>query len=183
MRITAPASVLATTVIALALAGCSAADAEPAPTVTVTETITASPEPAPAPTADQPLAYGESASVTQAGLTVHGVNLDPAPTAPEPQSPTDKWVSADIEICNESPEGFNFSAATWSLVDSENRSFEQSSLGYNQFPQPDYAFGDEYLAAGDCHRGWLTFVANETSTFVEVEYRNTLGEGASWAIS
>ena len=184
MRSTAPTIGLAAAAL-LALSGC-AGEATPAPTVTVTHTVTASPEPEPEPSTDTstPLAFGETASVTQADLTVHAVNLDPAPEpAPQPQTADDKWVSADLEICNTTSAAFEFSAATWTLVDTENRAFTQSSTGYNQFPQPDYAFGTQSLDAGSCHRGWITFVVNDASTLTAVSYRNSVGASATWAIS
>lgn len=162
---------------AIVLAGCSAVTAKPVPAATKYVTVT----PEPSATEAAPLALGATATLAGVKVTAYSVNTNSVPPpAPQPESPSDKWVSADVEICNTSPSAFTFSSMPWTLVDSEHRAFQQSSVGYSQFPQPAYAWGDTVLNAGQCQRGWITFVVNQSSTLASVQYANSSGGSAVW---
>lgn len=166
----------------LALTGCSGTPT-PAPTVTVTVTVTATPTPVPTPAAapaDTTLTLGTPARVPGGTLTAYAVNADSAPDAPKPLSANDHWASADVEFC---PNAASTVTTTWwRLADANHRDYEASSIGYNQFPSPSYAWGDTPVAAGTCHRGWITFVVADDANLQTVKYTNNRGDAIQWKI-
>lgn len=174
---------------AIALTACSSnlsADSpEPTATVTATETVTATPTPPPAP--EEPLAIGEEAQFQDFSVTMHNIDQDPAPEpGPQPERETDKWVSTDVEYCSHNIDGI-YSSSEWTLRDAENRSFSSSSTGYATFPEPNFSFGDESIAPGECRRGWITFVVNKESELTELKYtgmsfQETEGHAARWSL-
>lgn len=181
--------------VLLALVACSsgAGEASPAPTVTVTatatatatETVTAIPEPPPEP--EEPAAVGETVEFENLSVTLHDIDLDPAPEpGPQPARESDKWVSADVELCSDTLDG-HFSSSQWSLVDTESRNFSSSSTGYSSFPDPSFAFGDEQISPGECRRGWITFVVNRDSILSSMRYdgssfQDPEGPSATWSL-
>lgn len=176
-----------TKLIALVGAGLllSACAGEPAPAVTVETTVTASPEavpsPTPSPTTASPLATGETADFGQFSMTVHGVDLDPAPEpGPQPQRAEDKWASADVEYCTDADT--TVTDYWWRLHAADNRQYSASSTGYETFPEPAYAWGEVPVSAGTCHRGWITFVVGKDAQLTTVGYQNDRGDAARWAI-
>lgn len=172
---------LVAVVAVLFLAGCSAADPAPAPTVTVTHTITETVTPTPAPPVE-PLAIGVLADAGYMTVAVHAVDAASAPDAPAPESANSKWASVDVEVCNTSNGEFSTSSTPWRLVGNENLRFEPASIGYNQFPEPDYTFGEEVLSPGDCRRGWVTFAVTTDATLTGVNYTSSEGFAARWAV-
>lgn len=169
----------------LFLAGCSA-PAEATPTVTVTVTAPAPPAVTPTPTAapsNTPLSLGESRTFQGATVTAYEFKSDSTPEpAPQPQTAGDRWASLDVEVCNTGAMGITVSGAPWALVAADNRTYTESSIGYDQFPQPRFAFGDEAVDPGTCRRGWVTFVVNGDATIKGVRYGNPQGNTARWAV-
>lgn len=163
------------------LSGCAATPA-PAPTVTVTVEAAAEPTPTPTPTPDGPLALGAVNDFLSFTMTVHSVNLDPAPApAPQPESTSDKWVAADVEYC--ATIDSTITSYWWRLSAADSRQYEPSSVGYSAFPEPAYAWGEVPVAAGNCHRGWITFTVNRDASLETVRYANDKGDFAEWAIA
>ncbi|WP_295787534.1 DUF4352 domain-containing protein [uncultured Microbacterium sp.] len=167
----------------LFLAGCSA-PADPAPTVTVTVTATpaaAAPSPTASAAAASALPLGEAKAFPDVTVTAHEFRPDSTPEpAPQPQTAGDRWASLDVEVCNTSSEQFTVSGNPWSLVAADNRTYSESSTGYDQFPQPRFAFGDQAVEAGMCRRGWITFVVNGDATINSIRYANTSGNIVRW---
>ncbi|MEV8252020.1 hypothetical protein AB0O87_13985 [Microbacterium sp. NPDC076768] len=171
--------------IALAGAGLlltSCSTAEPAPTVTVYETVMATPDTPDAPDPQEVLALEAVATFDTFTLVVHAVDLDSAPEpAPQPDRPENKWASADVEFC--ATAGDTAVTSYWWRMDSaDNRRWEPSSTGYSAFPAPAYAWGEQPVAGGTCHRGWITFVVGEDSALETVSYTNDKGDSAKWEI-
>ncbi len=137
------------------------------------------------PLEDDRLALGEVAAVGPSGavtITVHEV-LDPsAEGAPVPESAGTYWVSVDVELCNDMPEGSTFSGEYFKLVDTDNRHYMESQIGYQQFPQPTYALGTPEIGAGECVRVWITYPVNEGAELVSVRYQPRTGGPFVWAI-
>jgi hypothetical protein len=165
------------------LTACTAAPSEPAPTVTVTATttVTATPQAEVAP-ASTTHPVGETVDRSEGWrTTLHGVNLDPAPDGPQPQSPGNKWVSLDVENCAGPSETEAYiNSSPWRIVAADNRQYQASGTGYGTFPTPDYAFGDTPISAGECIRGWITFDVARDATLVSVKYQTTTGEETVW---
>lgn len=166
----------------LLLTGCAGTPA-PAPTVTVTAPAAVEePSPSPTPSEDAPLVLGSTQDFGEFAMTVHAVNLDPAPApAPQPENAADKWVSADVEYC--ATIDSTITSYWWRLSAADNRQYEPSSVGYSAFPEPAYAWGEVPVAAGNCHRGWITFTVNREAVLETVRYANDKGHSAEWALT
>ncbi|MET0989860.1 MAG: hypothetical protein ABWY54_04355 [Glaciihabitans sp.] len=169
---------------ALLLSGCAGTPV-PGPTVTVTVTATpeAEPEATATPKADPPHKLAEV--VTHSGdwtVTLHQVVLDSATGGPQPENSTDKWASIEVENCNGTEPEAYITGMPWRLVASDNRQFQESSTGYSSFPEPSYAFGDTAIAAGECIRGWITFVVARDAVITGVKYSPSLGVPVLWPI-
>jgi hypothetical protein len=71
------------------------------------------------------------------------------------------WAAIDVKICalksDAAPDGISVSNGPWTLVYADDSQIEASSVGYNQFPKPEYPFGEKLLAPGRCVRGWITY--------------------------
>lgn len=185
--------ILASVLLTLVACSSGAEEASSTPTVTVTatatatatETVTATPEPPPEP--EEPAAVGETVELEDLSVTLHDIDLDPAPEpGPQPSGESDKWVSADVELCSDTLDGY-FSSRQWALVDTENRNFSSSNTGYNSFPEPSFAFGDEQISPGECRRGWITFVVNKDSNLSSLRYdgssfQDPEGQSVSWSL-
>jgi hypothetical protein len=164
----------------LLLTGCAGASA-PTPTVTATPTPEAGPTEVPPEPADH--ALGEV--IEHSGgwkVTLHQVVLDSALDGPQPEAPGDKWASIDIESCNGTTPDAYITTSPWRLVANDNRQFQSSSIGYNSFPNPDYAAGDTPIAANECIRGWITFVVARDAAITTVKYSPSLGDPIAWTV-
>lgn len=180
----------AVALLAFALTSCAGTPADPV-TVTVTETVTAEPEPEPeqdetaaeeveAPTT---FAVGQTQTMDDGWtVTVYAVDTDPAPNAPAPESAGTKWTAADVETCNSDSTGASVSSSPWNIVDTANRQFEPSSVGYQQFPEPSYGWGDVPIAPGECIRGWIVFTVAQDAQLTTVKYQPSGLEPMLWAI-
>lgn len=185
-----PVLILAPLLMAAAACASGEEAAAPAPTVTVTatatatETVTETPEP---PELEEPAVVGETVEFADVSVTLHRVDLDPAPEpGPQPERDSDKWVAIDVELCSHTMEGL-VSNDEWALADTDNRIFGPSRVGYGTFPNPGFAMGEEQIMPGECRRGWITFAVNEASDLVMVAYDATTfpganGPSATWAV-
>lgn len=126
------------------------------------------------PVDDPPLSIGKPAIFNDGTkITVYKFDPEVAADGPQPDSDTDKWVAADLEVCV--AEDSYISSLPWSIRDTENHNFTPSSTGYNSFPEPNYTWGDEALSSGDCRRGWLVFVVNKDADLTTISYNG--GDG------
>lgn len=186
----------------LALAGCGGDPAPTAaPTTPATPTAaaaTTSPAPTASPTpdmaaaedadADEPLAFGKTATIggNIATATVYGYRQPVAASAPRPVGqPGFTWGAADVKVCalkNTQFEGITVSNDPWKLVYADDTQMEPSSIGYNQFPEPGYPFGERDLRAGRCVRGWVTFPVPAKKRPTHVEYVPENHPGARWTV-
>lgn len=190
MRRTFVMAALAAASLMLSLTACSGSG-EPGATATVTvtatatATVTATPSPSPTPTPAAPDAIGVGQMQESGGwkVTVHSVDMNPAPDAPAPDSAGTKWVAADVETCNPDVAGAEITNSPWRLIDDRSRQFEPSSLGYNQFPQPSYGFGDTPIAPGQCIRGWIVFVVAKDAKLTTVLYQPATLDPLHWTIA
>ena len=193
-RLIAPA--IALTLLA---AGCSTggdAVAEPSTPVATaaapTDPAPTPPEPSPTPTEAAPvvtpephLPFGQAASLSDGStVTVHAVNMDPAPDAPAPAAQDAHWVAVDVEGCwsAQTPANSVFTNMAWALRDSENRQYQPSNVTYQQFPQPAYGFSDTPVVAGECVRGWISYEIPNGEHLAEVKYQSQAGGPFYWAV-
>lgn len=91
-------------------------------------------------------------------VTAFDVVRPAAPDAPAPSSPNTEWAAADVQVCigTTVPPGATVSGQYWKLRDANNGQYDRSSLGYNQFPQPQYPI-EQPVSGGECFRGWIVF--------------------------
>lgn len=161
--------------VTAALSGCISPSAPAAPT----DTSRPSAQPSESPSA---LPLGAAAEFPNLVVTAHALDLDSSPPpAPQPQRETDRWVSLDIEICNGYSQTATASGEPWGLVTADNRRFTSSDTGYSTFPVPDVTFGAD-IAAGECVRGWVTFVVAKDAVLESVLYSNSGGDRATWQL-
>ncbi len=158
----------------------AASSAVPLPTTaSPSPTVTSSPTASPSPTVDPyaPLAM-RRAFTTSDGIgsaTVYGYRHNVARTAPRPEEqPGYVWAAIDVKVCalrsDAAPDGISVSDGPWTLVYDDDSQIEASSVGYSQFPEPGYPFGDKRLAPGRCVRGWITYGVPGKQRPVAVEY-------------
>lgn len=140
----------------------------PGPTTTVTVTASPTPSPTTGDTSRVPLALGRTWTSAEATATVYAYTPDAATGAPPPQDPSRKWEAIDVKVC--SAVGGSVSNQPWSLVGSEAGSYNPSSTGYNQFPEPQYPFGDRAVNKGECVRGWIVFDVLRTAVITKIRY-------------
>lgn len=162
----------------LAVAGCS----HPAKT-----TAASSPSPSPAATSASPSpaaptspagpvthALGETVSFDIASATVYSYKQPVAAGAPTPDQDGYVWGAVDLKVCAIHPDANTQTAyvnqVPWSLVYADSTLAQPSSVGYRQFPQPEYPSGDTTIAWGQCIRGWITFPVPAKSRPTMVEY-------------
>ncbi|MCU1690639.1 MAG: hypothetical protein JWN20_2567, partial [Jatrophihabitantaceae bacterium] len=93
-----------------------------------------------------------------------------APKAPAPSDGNSDWAALDVQVCVDAAAGSIITNNPWTLVGSDNRSYEPSGVGYNQFPVPGYPFGEQKLAAGECVRGWIVFPVTKGAKIVAARY-------------
>lgn len=166
--------------LALTLAACTSPQADTPRPTPAPSTTTVAPAPSLAPTAPAPLTIGDTATLSDTRMTVHAIDLDPAPEGPQPDRDTDKWVALDLEACVDVEA--SISTRPWGIVDTENRAFTASNTTYGNFPEPAYALGQVPLAAGECRRGWTVFTVNQASQLDHITYRNPAGGTTEWTI-
>jgi len=83
-----------------------------------------------------------------------------AESAPRPdEQPRYEWGAADVRVCatkDANPKNY-ITNSSWTLVYADDTVIEPSSTGYQQFPLPEYPWGEEPLVPGRCVRGWITY--------------------------
>jgi hypothetical protein len=155
-----------------------------APTAAVAPSPTWSPmtfqDPTPSASAPPALAahkLGESVTMGVLSIaTVYAVKQPVATNATAPDQPGYVWGAADIKICAGTGDGgtmtgISITSEPWSLVYADGSSATPSSVGYQQFPKPEFPWGDHALLWGQCMRGWLVFPVPASQKAATVEYR------------
>lgn len=129
-------------------------------------------------------AIGETVDLgSTASLAVLGYEPTSAPEAPLPEAADSRWVSIEVQVCNKTSQDGTTGTSPWTLRDNESRSYSSSSTGYAQFPNPQYAWGDVDLFAGDCLRGWITYPVLNSATLTTVRYVSpSTGDRVEWAL-
>ncbi|MGN7947490.1 DUF4352 domain-containing protein [Microbacterium sp. 22215] len=180
---TRPAAALAL-LAGLVVSGCAASpttESAPKPSASATAAPVASPTPSAAPEVHT---VGDTVELSS-GSTVAVLDYEPAsaPEAPLPEASGNHWVSIDVQVCNNSDEDSYATTNPWALRDAESRSFDSSSTGYSQFPNPQYAWGEVDLPAGECVRGWITFPVLDDVTLTTARYVSpATNERVDWTL-
>ncbi|MGS2619521.1 hypothetical protein ACVCAH_34175 [Micromonospora sp. LZ34] len=122
-----------------------------------------------------PRPMGKSVTTADGGAvaTVYAYRQPVARRAPRPDEQAGYvWGAADVKVCagKTYPQGISVSHGPWTLVYADDTQIEASSTGYNQFPEPEYPWGEKLLAPGRCVRGWITFPVPSNKRPVAVEY-------------
>lgn len=146
-----------------------------APTVQA-RTPTRTAAPAPVRKAGETVAWDDGLKAT-----AYSFSVPVAKGAPRPDEPGYTWGAIDVQLCVGSVSVIN--DAPWYLRYADNTTIEPSSIGYNQFPKPEYPSGDRNVSAGTCTRGWITFAVPANTRPVKVVYSPPDTEPAEWAIS
>jgi len=145
--------------------------ATPASTPAAATTTAAAPTTAATPTPPAPttLAFGGKADSGRATITVYAYKQPVAGNAPRPDQEGFEWSAADVEICSKVDS--YMSRTSWSLSYADHTTIDPSSIGYRQFPAPEYPWDERDVAAGQCVRGWLTFAVPAGKRPATVHYQ------------
>jgi hypothetical protein len=178
------------TAAGLLLAGCANGSEKPAdkPRADPTHTAGTTPTPAPPPAARQPLALGESHTLsrTNAGRTVkvtvtvysYTQPVRPLKADAEPTLTKPVLAVADVKMCN-GADIDTFSRAPWLLgfADDTNATASLATFGKADFPA-----ADSFVEAGDCIRGEIPFVVEADDRPDRVVYSFPDNPPAEWII-
>lgn len=171
----------ATTGLCLLLAACTGTGGSAAPTPSTASpsarpapsTPTPTPTPTPSPTRT-PFAVGapwqwetsSSAAAKVSGSTVvTEYQQDVAHAAPSPEEAFGAeshgyvWAALKVKLCSDATSGRSLPVANsaWKLGYADGTTVEPSNTGYNQFPKPEFPFGDTSMAPGQCVAGAIVF--------------------------
>lgn len=183
------AVVLVAATVAVTIAATRAPDARPAAQQQAPAPTTAAATP-PAAT----VSIAAATTATEAGTMKLGQKVDGpkmtvvayaykqpvAAKAPKPDQDGFEWAAADVEVCAKEAGFLNNSV--WVLIYADHTRFEPSSVGYRQFPEPEYPWADTDVTAGQCVRGWITFAVPAGQRPVTVHYQPD-GFQADWQVT
>ena len=182
-----------TAVAALTLAGCAdkppakhTAAPPPSPSVSTTAaspipTASSTPPPSPTPSV-HPLGQQVTGPNGLATATVYAYKQPVATSATRPSQAGYEWGAADVQVCAVHDE-IGVSHGPWALVYADNTTIEPSSIGYQQFPLPEYPWDEKKLQPGRCVRGWITFPAPKGKRPTMVEYTPAEDPPTDWQVS
>lgn len=124
--------------------------------------------------------FGEKAGNAQVTATAYAFKQPVAKGATPPDQEGFEWGAADVEVCP-AADG-TVAHDNWHLVYADHTVMDPSSIGYQQFPQPEYPWDERQVIGGRCIRGWITFAVPVGKKPVMVEYspRNYV---IDWAVS
>jgi hypothetical protein len=105
-----------------------------------------------------------------ASATAYAYKQPVATSATRPDQAGFEWGAADVKVCLIGGSAY-VNNQPWSLVWDDSTRAEPSHIGYQQFPQPEYPFGDTVVQAGRCVRGWITFPVPVGKKPAMVEYQ------------
>lgn len=159
--------------------------ASPAPPTNPAPSSTPSPTPSPIH------ALGETAALDAiADVTAYAFKQPVAPNATKPDQPGFVWAAIDVKACAGAGDGTHAGITVtndpWGLTYADSTYIEHSPIGYQQFPQPSYPWGEHALNWGQCVRGWITFAVPADRRPVTIEYRpggEAAGQIITWKIS
>lgn len=132
----------------LALAGCGG-DALPDTSDLPTESTATSAEAetttaeatTPSPPGPEVLALGQTFTAPSGTrATAYRVVRPAAPDAPRPEVANSEWAALEVEVCVAAPvppDAF-VTGESWKLQDSNNGQYGRASVGYLQFPIPEF---------------------------------------------
>lgn len=150
------------------------ASAGGAPSATETPTPEALPTESPTEIGSTVISLGDTTQISYTdgpgtgSLTVYSYKQPVASSAPRPQTSGYTWGAIDVKEC--AGENDTVNNSPWTLVYGDDTQLEPSSLGYNQFPEPEFPFGDKNLPSGRCVRGWIVFPVPKTTKPTMVEF-------------
>lgn len=124
--------------------------------------------------------FGEKAGNAEVTATAYAFKQPVAKNATPPDQEGFEWGAADVEVCP-AADG-TVAHDNWHLVYADHTVMDPSSVGYQQFPQPEYPWDERAVSGGRCIRGWITFAVPVGKKPVMVEYspRNYV---IDWAVS
>jgi hypothetical protein len=115
------------------------------------------------------LKLGAKAEGPNGTSVAHAYKQPVATKAPKPEQEGFEWGAADVEVCSKIAGYLN--NLSWTLVYADHTRIEASSVGYQQFPLPEYPTGDTDITAGQCIRGWITYPVPAGKRPVSVHYQ------------
>jgi hypothetical protein len=135
-----------------------------APSAVVT-TSSASPSPmatapSPTPTADEHKLGSEQRLTDWDGdlrVAVLSYKQPVAKSAPQPDDRGYEYGSLVVKVCNSDDHTQTGNTTPFQLVYSDDTEIESTNTGYNQFPKPEFPWGDHALAVGRCVKGSIVF--------------------------
>lgn len=175
------------------IAACSAENEPPASSVAVPPrasspaVIAPTPTPTPSPT-PKPLTLGTDFALSDgsARVAVLAYRQPVATSGPQPsdaQEPADYvWASAEVRVCATGSEDLIVTNLPWTLDYTDGARIEPSSTGYDNFPKPEYPFGESRVRVGKCLRGNIVYAVPPTSRPAVVTYAPSGIEPVEWSV-
>jgi hypothetical protein len=174
------AATVAITLVAVRSDSPTPAAQQAAPATTAAATPPAATTGAATPAVPAALTFGVKADSGKGTAVAHAYKQPVATKAPKPDEDGFEWGAADVEVCARSAGYLN--NGSWVLVYADHTRIEASSIGYQQFPKPEYPSGDTDVVAGQCIRGWITYPVPAGKKPSAVHYQPQ-GFQADWLVT
>lgn len=180
---------IATTALTAAIVAACGGGSDQTTKPTADKTTTAAPTESPEPTETTPAGptvekLGET--VDESVLTVRLVDYRASVPPAETAEPGNRWDAILVKMCNtgitpeQGPETV-FTSYSWQLQDSDDGTYEVSSLGYNQFPSPEFP-DEKALAIGKCVKGWIVYPVPKDAKIKRAAFVYDNEDKALWSV-
>lgn len=163
------------------ISGCgdnSTPSSTPSPASSSAATATTSPSPMPrltaAPTTTAAPRLGTEQRLTDwdgdLKVTVLSYKQPVATSAPRPDERGYEYGALTVKVCNDDDHTQTVNTSPFRLVYSDDTEIESTNTGYNQFPKPEFPWGDHSLAKGRCVKGAIVFEVPKKTKPQEASY-------------
>lgn len=103
-------------------------------------------------------------------VTVLSYRQPVAKSAPQPDQNGHEYGSLVVKVCNADDHTQTVNTSPFRLVYADDTEIDSTNTGYNQFPEPEFPWGDHQLASGRCVQGSIVFEVPKKSRPREVSY-------------
>ena len=103
-------------------------------------------------------------------VTVLSYKQPVAKSAPQPDNRAYEYGSLLVKVCNADDHTQTVNTSPFRLVYSDDTEIDSANTGYDQFPKPEFPWGDHSLAAGRCVKGSIVFEVPKKKRPLQVTY-------------